>query len=181
MYGPRSSALELDAADGVIDGRYYGAPIVGANYRGQTHPMVAARSQQEALALDAADGVIDGNYFGSRVGVAAGTEARRIALREPVCIVPNQHTASSLDGKGVFISYAMLHATKARVHVRNIGWSGFGTTKVVASGGKEADEAPFRSALCFPTGSREALMGCNGGGLWRDALGFPPCVLHVPS
>jgi len=99
MYGPRSSALELDAADGVIDGRYYGAPIVGANYRGQTHPMVAARSQQEALALDAADGVIDGNYFGSRVGVAAGTEARRIALREPVCIVPNQHTASSLDGK----------------------------------------------------------------------------------
>uniref|UniRef100_A0A7S1I1K6 Uncharacterized protein n=1 Tax=Eutreptiella gymnastica TaxID=73025 RepID=A0A7S1I1K6_9EUGL len=75
MYGPRSSALALDVADGVIDGKYYASPIVSTNYQ----PMVAASSQRAALALDAA--VIDGNYFGAHVGVAAGPSARRVVLR----------------------------------------------------------------------------------------------------
>ena len=77
MYGPRSSALALDAGDGVIDGKYYGSPIVSTDYQ----PTVAASSQRASLAQDAADGVIDGNYFGARVGVAAGPSARRVALR----------------------------------------------------------------------------------------------------
>lgn len=43
-------AFKLDAADGVIDGKYFGQPIVS--------------SRAAALALDAADGVIDGKVFG---------------------------------------------------------------------------------------------------------------------
>eukprot|EP00668_Euglena_longa_P035410 GGOE01045488.1.p1 GENE.GGOE01045488.1~~GGOE01045488.1.p1 ORF type:complete len:208 (+),score=21.92 GGOE01045488.1:138-761(+) len=50
-------AQTLDAADGVIDGRYYGRPIIEAPVRRYAGSSVAER-------LDAADGVIDGRYFG---------------------------------------------------------------------------------------------------------------------
>lgn len=85
-----SAALQLDAADGVIDGRYYGRPIVEAPARRYVGGAVATRYEPadgvidsryygrpivEAPArryvggsvaerLDAADGVIDGKYFG---------------------------------------------------------------------------------------------------------------------
>jgi hypothetical protein len=83
-----SSALALDAADGVIDGRYFGSPIAGgaplatsfaAPYATSFAPSFAAPApvfssaiaspfaSSSALALDAADGVIDGRYFGSPI------------------------------------------------------------------------------------------------------------------
>lgn len=67
VVAPRSTAmvtsddpLALDAADGVIDGKYYGAPIV-------------RRAATAAEVLDAADGVMDGRYYGSRI-VGGDTE-----------------------------------------------------------------------------------------------------------
>jgi len=82
-----NSALALDAADGVIDGRFYGAPIVGAGvpqatalvarhgYQVQRQPVgivggyqtTVGGSNAAARALDAADGVIDGRFFGRPV------------------------------------------------------------------------------------------------------------------
>jgi len=84
---PNNSALALDAADGVIDGRFYGRPIVqgGAQqfvggvssfgapspfgnaglYGGQVVRSVPTTTVgSSALALDAADGVIDGRFYG---------------------------------------------------------------------------------------------------------------------
>jgi len=85
-FGANQSALALDAADGRIDGRYFGRPIAGAapvmgaypwaSPAVSTIPMspfgaVPAYSPysnaSSRLALDAADGVIDGRYFGSRI------------------------------------------------------------------------------------------------------------------
>jgi hypothetical protein len=73
-YGAASSALALDAADGVIDGKFFGAGIV--NHAAYPAAYPAARSfvtgttygaPSSALALDAADGVIDGKFFGSNI------------------------------------------------------------------------------------------------------------------
>eukprot|EP01012_Entosiphon_sulcatum_P029874 TRINITY_DN365_c0_g1_i1.p1 TRINITY_DN365_c0_g1~~TRINITY_DN365_c0_g1_i1.p1 ORF type:complete len:288 (-),score=44.72 TRINITY_DN365_c0_g1_i1:151-1014(-) len=89
-YTRSASALELDAADGVIDGRYYGRQIVEAaparryvtaapvryasdygtrvvRSGGYYAPRVAHRGLTAAERLDAADGVIDGTYYGSRI------------------------------------------------------------------------------------------------------------------
>ena len=85
-------ALAVDAADGVIDGKYYGnqvysaapqlAPVTsyGPTYAPTSSSAfggaVVASSQQHALAVDAADGVIDGRYFGKDV-YNAGPSANR--------------------------------------------------------------------------------------------------------
>jgi hypothetical protein len=74
---PTSSALSLDAADGVIDGRYFGRPIVGGapalttfaptitpSFAPTSFGVPAFGASSSALALDAADGVIDGRHFG---------------------------------------------------------------------------------------------------------------------
>ena len=66
-------AAQLDAADGVMDGRYHGAPI--AAQRGYGPSGSVSRSQRAIVApdgrtaaeLDAADGVMDGTYFGSSI------------------------------------------------------------------------------------------------------------------
>jgi hypothetical protein len=51
----------LDAADGCLDGRYFGSPIVGS-------PRPAYRpAMSSAQALDAADGRMDGRYYGSPI------------------------------------------------------------------------------------------------------------------
>eukprot|EP01012_Entosiphon_sulcatum_P028510 TRINITY_DN344_c0_g1_i1.p2 TRINITY_DN344_c0_g1~~TRINITY_DN344_c0_g1_i1.p2 ORF type:complete len:227 (-),score=23.64 TRINITY_DN344_c0_g1_i1:3066-3746(-) len=60
MTRPLTAAERLDAADGVIDGAYYGSKIVGGGYPA-SRPLTAAER------LDAADGVIDGRYYGSRI------------------------------------------------------------------------------------------------------------------
>jgi len=58
-----NSALALDAADGVIDGRFFGRPIVGG-----AHSFAAPVATNAAAArLDAADGVMDGRFFGRPV------------------------------------------------------------------------------------------------------------------
>jgi hypothetical protein len=78
---PSSAALALDAADGVIDGRHFGRPIVqqpafggfsapiqtfGAPIQTFGAPIqtFGAPVTSAAFAADAADGVIDGKYFG---------------------------------------------------------------------------------------------------------------------
>eukprot|EP00667_Euglena_gracilis_P017631 EG_transcript_18624 len=73
LAGSQAAARVLDAADGVIDGRHFGAQV------GVSHAtplpgghLTLAPSQAAARALDAADGVIDGQHFGSRLGVAKG-------------------------------------------------------------------------------------------------------------
>eukprot|EP00670_Eutreptiella_braarudii_P004171 CAMPEP_0174300144 /NCGR_PEP_ID=MMETSP0809-20121228/58296_1 /TAXON_ID=73025 ORGANISM="Eutreptiella gymnastica-like, Strain CCMP1594" /NCGR_SAMPLE_ID=MMETSP0809 /ASSEMBLY_ACC=CAM_ASM_000658 /LENGTH=405 /DNA_ID=CAMNT_0015405685 /DNA_START=16 /DNA_END=1232 /DNA_ORIENTATION=- len=57
-YGP-SAALSLDAADGVIDGAYFGSPIMSSSYGALVLRALVLRA--------AADGVIDGAYFGSPI------------------------------------------------------------------------------------------------------------------
>lgn len=82
-----SPAYALDAADGVIDGRYYGSPIVQCGppqyapqyaqpafaapvaYAAPAPVTYTAPTQKAAYALDAADGVIDGRYYGNQVAV----------------------------------------------------------------------------------------------------------------
>jgi len=68
----------------VIDGKYYGRPIVSApgpvpRYAPQYAPTYAAATYapqtyggQSALALDAADGVIDGKYYGRPIVGGSG-------------------------------------------------------------------------------------------------------------
>jgi len=75
---PVNSAYALDAADGVIDGRYFGRQIVptaagvSTGYYGYgAAPGVA--SVNPALALDAADGVIDGRFYGQPIFQTAQT------------------------------------------------------------------------------------------------------------
>eukprot|EP01005_Ploeotia_sp_CARIB1_P000400 NODE_148_length_1339_cov_2101.957096_g144_i0.p1 GENE.NODE_148_length_1339_cov_2101.957096_g144_i0~~NODE_148_length_1339_cov_2101.957096_g144_i0.p1 ORF type:complete len:345 (+),score=134.08 NODE_148_length_1339_cov_2101.957096_g144_i0:61-1095(+) len=86
MFGGTAGAL--DAADGVIDGKFFGRNIVqaGAPAMVQTTPMVSATPQivgggftsfgggvgSNAMALDAADGVIDGKFFGRNIVQAGG-------------------------------------------------------------------------------------------------------------
>lgn len=70
-YYGTSAATSLDAADGVIDGRYFGRPIVegSAGYRGGAYygrPAGYSRTSA-AVNLDAKDGVLDGKYFGSKI------------------------------------------------------------------------------------------------------------------
>ena len=60
MYPQTNTAFALDAADGVIDGKYFGVPVA-PNLHSAT-PISAS-----ALALDAADGVIDGKFFGGQI------------------------------------------------------------------------------------------------------------------
>lgn len=67
-----STALALDAADGVIDGRFYGRPIVEAPARryagyGSYGGYSSYGGSTLAERLDAADGVMDGKYFGRRI------------------------------------------------------------------------------------------------------------------
>jgi hypothetical protein len=77
-----SSSLALDAADGVVDGTFYGRPIApsygrpayGAPAYGPSLSTYGASTYRRpaygpsaALSLDAADGVIDGAYFGSPI------------------------------------------------------------------------------------------------------------------
>jgi len=57
-----SAATALDAADGVIDGKYYGRPIVETS--APTYTGARMYQSSAATALDAADGVIDGKYYG---------------------------------------------------------------------------------------------------------------------
>jgi len=94
----QNSALALDAADGVIDGRYFGRQIVQsgavlpqasyfpqqasylpqqASYLPQASYPVGYPAQNSALALDAADGVIDGRYFGRQIVQSGAPVARR--------------------------------------------------------------------------------------------------------
>lgn len=74
----RYASQALDAADGVIDGKYFGHPIVqgtnafsGSAFSGTftSAPMSTPyrSSAAAALALDAADGVMDGKYFGHQI------------------------------------------------------------------------------------------------------------------
>jgi len=87
--GVGSSAAALDAADGVIDGKFYGRPIVQqatpafTSFGGvATTPMIGSSIGtfgtpsvgSSALALDAADGRIDGQFFGRPI-VQASTPA----------------------------------------------------------------------------------------------------------
>eukprot|EP00669_Euglena_mutabilis_P006905 TRINITY_DN2357_c0_g1_i4.p1 TRINITY_DN2357_c0_g1~~TRINITY_DN2357_c0_g1_i4.p1 ORF type:complete len:377 (-),score=98.69 TRINITY_DN2357_c0_g1_i4:256-1281(-) len=66
----RAAAGALDAADGVIDGRYEGAEIlVPTSNRGGS---VYADDRLEAQQLDAADGVIDGRFQGHNILVPKG-------------------------------------------------------------------------------------------------------------
>jgi outer membrane protein assembly factor BamB len=69
--GGASAALALDAADGRIDGRYFGAPIAqtafGAAPIGFGAHVGFGGPNAAALALDAADGRIDGRYFGAPI------------------------------------------------------------------------------------------------------------------
>mmetsp|Transcript_93459 Transcript_93459/g.157094 ORF Transcript_93459/g.157094 Transcript_93459/m.157094 type:complete len:378 (+) Transcript_93459:30-1163(+) len=104
----QSSALALDAADGVIDGKFYGSPVgVSAPTYAAPAPVtyaapayvaptyaapVVAGTQSSALALDAADGVIDGKYFGSQVAVAAPTYAAP-ATYAPATYAPAAYAA----------------------------------------------------------------------------------------
>jgi hypothetical protein len=81
--------LALDAADGVIDGTYFGQPIAGSGYPMSPYPttgiypatgptsgfMAGANFGNAALNLDAADGVIDGKYFGQPIAGAPITSA----------------------------------------------------------------------------------------------------------
>mmetsp|Transcript_146187 Transcript_146187/g.255306 ORF Transcript_146187/g.255306 Transcript_146187/m.255306 type:complete len:291 (-) Transcript_146187:308-1180(-) len=64
----QQKALALDAADGVIDGKYFGTPIA-ARSGVDTHPHTMSAAQKAAHDLDAADGKIDGKYFGQQVVV----------------------------------------------------------------------------------------------------------------
>lgn len=67
----------MDAADGVIDGKYFGHPIIGEGRRvvsGGTVVSGGAYHSSAARAVDAADGVIDGKYFGHQI---IGTGASR--------------------------------------------------------------------------------------------------------
>lgn len=62
-FGNSNAAFALDAADGVIDGKYHGRQIVHAQQ--PTGGYFPAQSRSAAAqALDAADGVIDGRYHG---------------------------------------------------------------------------------------------------------------------
>jgi len=82
---PVSSAFAMDAADGVIDGRYYGAPVTGvASAYNMAAPAYAA-PVSSAFALDAADGRIDGRYYGAPVtGVASAYNMAAPAYAAPV-------------------------------------------------------------------------------------------------
>jgi hypothetical protein len=91
--GASSTAAALDAADGVIDGRHFGRPIVQAGaapaFGGFAQPAFASYApttfggfhaaptyfggaSSTAAALDAADGVIDGRHFGRPIVQAGG-------------------------------------------------------------------------------------------------------------
>eukprot|EP00996_Jenningsia_fusiforme_P000735 NODE_1665_length_1451_cov_423.370899_g1504_i0.p1 GENE.NODE_1665_length_1451_cov_423.370899_g1504_i0~~NODE_1665_length_1451_cov_423.370899_g1504_i0.p1 ORF type:complete len:258 (+),score=38.29 NODE_1665_length_1451_cov_423.370899_g1504_i0:526-1299(+) len=71
-YAGGSTAERLDAADGVMDGRFFGSRIVegrGTPYASYGYPATysGAYSYGPAARLDAADGVMDGRFFGSRI------------------------------------------------------------------------------------------------------------------
>jgi hypothetical protein len=90
-----SAAGALDAADGVIDGKFYGSQIVsapiqgssftGSSFTGSSYPMTTGATSFGAtsfgatsygavpsapMSLDAADGMIDGKFFGSQIASA---------------------------------------------------------------------------------------------------------------
>ena len=64
------NAARMDAADGVMDGRSYGRPVMSATQGSQGYDQMAARQ------LDGADGVVDGTYYGNRVAANPGSAAR---------------------------------------------------------------------------------------------------------
>jgi uncharacterized protein affecting Mg2+/Co2+ transport len=109
-----SAAAALDAADGVMDGRYYGRPIVeasGARTSRTITPVtttaVTAQRYQgsAAAALDAADGVMDGRYYGRPIveanGARSGVSTTRttlsgaVATTSPTIPAPVTITADS--------------------------------------------------------------------------------------
>eukprot|EP00992_Anisonema_acinus_P015800 TRINITY_DN9896_c0_g2_i2.p1 TRINITY_DN9896_c0_g2~~TRINITY_DN9896_c0_g2_i2.p1 ORF type:complete len:462 (-),score=116.00 TRINITY_DN9896_c0_g2_i2:58-1389(-) len=105
-YGTAANARALDAADGVIDGKYFGAPITTAaapstlagattSYRSPmatsyygtgalARPPAIATTPGNALALDAADGVIDGKHFGSQITAAPTGYSTSLYGRAPL-------------------------------------------------------------------------------------------------
>jgi len=114
------SAFQLDAADGVLDGRFFGTQlaVAGPQYAGPQYAgpqyavpsfapafapggyapgLVAAPTQGAAFALDASDGVIDGRYFGSQVAVAAPVQQFAPAYNPGVVAAPSQGAAFALD------------------------------------------------------------------------------------
>lgn len=67
-----NTAFALDAADGVIDGRFYGRPIIEAPVRryagyGSYGGYGGYGGSTLAERLDAADGVMDGTFFGAPI------------------------------------------------------------------------------------------------------------------
>ena len=61
----------MDAADGHIDGKHYGTPIVVKRLSNDgTRSVLIAPSVEVGAALDAADGKLDGRYYGTQIMVA---------------------------------------------------------------------------------------------------------------
>lgn len=88
---PRTVAEALDAADGKMDGKFYGSRIVeapptrkvgGVTTSGLATSGVTTSSgytaQRVAEALDAADGQMDGRFFGSRIVTGSSSPTRRV-------------------------------------------------------------------------------------------------------
>jgi hypothetical protein len=63
-FGGASAAARLDAADGVMDGRFHGRPIIQAGAPQGYFPQGGFGGASAAQRLDAADGVMDGRHFG---------------------------------------------------------------------------------------------------------------------
>jgi|UniRef100_A0A7S4GQ78 predicted nuclease with TOPRIM domain len=92
-----SAAAALDAADGVIDGKYYGRDIVtvpSRSYGYQTYSQGSRYSRSAldtARALDAADGVMDGKYYGRDIVTRQGSPRSRYsyARSDPVTVLPS--------------------------------------------------------------------------------------------
>eukprot|EP00993_Chasmostoma_nieuportense_P001909 NODE_2749_length_1103_cov_96.844262_g2624_i0.p1 GENE.NODE_2749_length_1103_cov_96.844262_g2624_i0~~NODE_2749_length_1103_cov_96.844262_g2624_i0.p1 ORF type:complete len:347 (+),score=44.94 NODE_2749_length_1103_cov_96.844262_g2624_i0:42-1043(+) len=174
-YAPAaSSALALDAADGRIDGRFFGSRIVGGGYGAGVAPYGAYTTPaygaygayapaSSALALDAADGRIDGRYFGSRIvggGYGAGVASAAYspyaprpayAAAAPVytgAVAP--YTGAVAPYTGTASSALALDAADGRIDGRYFG-------SRIVGGGYGAGVAPAYSAyspyaaIAYPT------------------------------
>jgi len=100
--GGRGDAAALDAADGVIDGRYQGREILvpkkhpmGAKSSGYGRNPVYARDKSAAAQMDAADGVIDGRFEGHDILVPKN-QALGPSRGAPV-YASDRQAASALD------------------------------------------------------------------------------------
>mmetsp|Transcript_64905 Transcript_64905/g.115492 ORF Transcript_64905/g.115492 Transcript_64905/m.115492 type:complete len:325 (-) Transcript_64905:419-1393(-) len=110
-----TSAAALDAADGVMDGKYYGQRIVEDRPMQRVHREYPVRALQEgvrvltesgvrvvqqgapthrsaaAAALDAADGVMDGKFFGRQV--VENSPVRKVMRHYPARAEPRREHA----------------------------------------------------------------------------------------